>query len=255
MELREALLLLLAGCGAGLMNSLAGGGTLLTYPALLEVGLTPTVANATSTVALWPGSLAGYWGFRSAIGPARLWLFRWLLPSLLGGLLGAYLLLWTPERRFAELAPWLILFATLLFGFGQLSTRSPETQTNLWARGRLFSIGSWLAQLGVATYGGYFGAGIGILMLGLLAAAGMTEIHAANGIKNLLAASINGVAAAVFLVEARVAWVPVGYLLTGALLGGWIGPRLGLRLGPESSRWLVVGVGVVVTLHLFVKLR
>ncbi len=254
MESGSALILLLAGCGAGVLNSLAGGGTLLTYPALLEFGLAPTVANATSTVALWPGSLAGYWGFRKHLGSARRWALWLLIPSLVGGLLGAYLLLRTPEKRFAEFAPWLILLATGLFAFKATvfgSSGSIAMVSSPWG----VRVGALGVQLLVGIYGGFFGAGIGILMLSLLATLGVEEVHAANGIKNLLAASINSVAAAIFLLEARVALPSAGIVLVGALVGGWIGPHLGFRLGQQGSRWLVVAVGTTVAIHLFLRVH
>lgn len=251
MDAGPALGLWLAGFCAGILNALAGGGTLLTFPALLASGLPPTVANATSTVALWPGSLAGHLSFRNRLGATGKELRWMLLPSLVGGGLGALLLLATPERRFAELAPWLVLFATLLFASRTRLASGPVAEESI-SRPKQFGAG--LLQLAVGVYGGFFGAGIGILMLALLASLGVANVHRANSIKNLLATGINGVAACIFLGASRVSWPPAVVVLAGAIFGGWVGPPLGLRLGSEGSRRLVVLVGAGVSAYLFLRL-
>ena len=177
--------LIASSAGAGVMNAMAGGGTILTYPTLLFLGESPITANATSTVALWPGAAASMYGYRREVAANREWLKTLFLPSLLGGSLGAVLLLRTPARSFQKLAPFLILFATVLFMLQGVVAR--------WARAEAREAGRtggsrWVAaslyQFGVGVYGGYFGAGIGILMLAVHGFLGLSDIHAANGIKN-----------------------------------------------------------------------
>ena len=170
-----------SAAGAGAMNAMAGGGTILTFPTLLFLGEPAITANATSAVALWPGSAASLYGYREEVRAHRDWLGKLLLPSLLGGALGAVLLLRTPARTFERLAPFLVLFATLLFAVqGAISRGSgaPGTVTP----GRLAA--AWIVQFFVAVYGGYFGAGVSILMLAVLGFLGVADIHAANGLKN-----------------------------------------------------------------------
>lgn len=243
--------LVAAGAGAGVMNALAGGGTLLSFPTLVFLGIPAKIANATSTVALVPGALASFAGYWPEARSHRRWLTVLLLPSLLGGACGSLLLLATPERTFARLAPWLVLFATALFAW-QSRRRGPvsddETPPDPAVRGsRALAVAS---QFGVALYGGYFGAGIGILMLAILAALGLTNIHAMNGLKNFFGTCINGVAAAIFLVSGAVDWRAGLPLLIGAVAGGYAGAHFGRRIGRQRARQAVIAVGLVVTLLL-----
>jgi len=241
--------LIAAGAGAGVMNALAGGGTLLTFPALVLLGVPAKIANATSTVALVPGALASFAGYWPEARSHRRWLTTLLWPSLLGGAAGSLLLLATPERLFSRLAPGLVLFATLLFAW-QSRRAGPappddETPPDPAMRGsRLLAIA---AQFGVAVYGGYFGAGIGILMLAILAGLGLTNIHAMNGLKNFFGTCINGVAAALFLASGAVDWRAGLPLLVGAVAGGYAGARFGRFIGRERARRAVIVVGVLVT--------
>ena len=197
MSTNEVLTLLAAGIGAGVMNSVAGGGTLLTFPALLFLGQDAITANATSTVALVPGSLASAAGYRRELAAHRRWLRVLLVPSLLGGALGSWLLLATPERAFAALAPFLVLFATVLFlAQGAWARRRTAIQREAPVSGDA-SIAplAWRSALAcqflIAIYGGYFGAGIGILMLAVLGFLGLSDIHGMNGLKNVFAFAIN----------------------------------------------------------------
>ncbi len=236
--------------GAGIMNALAGGGTLLTFPALLLAGVPAIRANATSTVALVPGAAASLAGYRREVGSHARWLKTLLVPSLLGGAIGSVLLLMTPEKIFARLAPWLVLFATLLFLF-QL----------LWARRRQEASApeptSWalasVAQFFSAIYGGYFGAGVGIVMLVILGSLGLTDIHAMNGLKNFFGICINSVAAAYFIVRGAVDW-PLALLMTaGAIIGGFVGANFARRIGKDKARVAVVVIGLGITVVLFLQ--
>ncbi|MDT5293229.1 MAG: uncharacterized protein QOJ76_109 [Acidobacteriota bacterium] len=243
-----------AAFAAGLINSIAGGGTLVSFPALLWTGRDPVMANATSTVALWPASLAGVYGFRRELkGGARLFLL-FGAPSLVGGVLGAVLLLWTPPETFARLVPFLILFATLLLAVQEpLSRRlrgeddEPRTPSRAWWAGAL------VFQFCVGVYGGYFGAGIGILMLAALGLLGFTDIHRMNALKNLLAICINGIAAAYFIASGKVYWTDVLVMSFAAVAGGYSGARLAYRLGRRFVRLAVIVLGLVMSVSLFFK--
>lgn len=248
----EVLALAASGVGAGAMNALAGGGTILTFPALLLVGESAKVANATSTVALLPGAAASLAGYRDEVRTHRGWLGTLLAPSLAGGALGSLLMLATPERLFARLAPWLVLFATALFALQSLrrARRAPAAPEPAGApappadgRRRL---GAGVAQFAVAVYGGYFGAGIGILMLVVLDFLGLSDIHAMNGLKNFFGICINGVAAAIFVVSGAVDWPAALVVLAGAVAGGYGGARFGRWIGPRAARAAVVAIGLLV---------
>ncbi|MBK9063995.1 MAG: sulfite exporter TauE/SafE family protein [Acidobacteria bacterium] len=236
--------------GAGIMNALAGGGTLLTFPALLLAGVPAIRANATSTVALVPGAAASLAGYRREVGAHSRWLTTLLIPSLLGGAIGSVLLLMTPEKIFERLAPWLVLFATLLFFFQILwARRRPEAhapEPSSWA---LASV----AQFFAAIYGGYFGAGVGIVMLVILGGLGLTDIHAMNGLKNFFGICINSVAALYFIVRGAVDW-PLALLMTaGAILGGFVGANFARRIGKDKARVAVVAIGLGITIVLFLQ--
>jgi uncharacterized protein len=251
--LPQALILIAASFGAGVMNAMAGGGTILTFPSLVFIGLPAIAANATSTVALLPASLTSLFGFRDDVRLYQGWLKRLVLPSLIGGAVGSVLLLRTPEKTFASLAPLLILFATVLFMIQGLLARRATART-VDPQGEP-SQGRWtlavLLQLGVAIYGGYFGAGIGILMLALLGFLGLSNIHAANGIKNFLGFCINVVAAGYFVFKGAVVWPAALVIVGGGALGGYAGARFAKRIGRDKARRAVVVIGLVVTAILF----
>jgi uncharacterized membrane protein YfcA len=244
--------LVASSVGAGVMNAMAGGGTILTYPTLLFVGESAIAANATSTVALWPGALSSMYGYRREVAEHRDWLKTLFLPSLLGGALGAVLLLRTPVRTFEHLAPFLILFATFLFMLQGAVARWTRTAH---AAGRTPGrvVLSWVFQFGVGVYGGYFGAGIGILMLAVLGFLGLSDIHAANGIKNFFAMCINGVAAAYFILRGAVDWPVALILVVGAVAGGYGGARFARRIGREKARAAVVVIGLLVAAILLIE--
>jgi uncharacterized membrane protein YfcA len=239
--------LIASSAGAGVMNAMAGGGTILTYPTLLFLGESPITANATSTVALWPGAASSLYGYRREVSANREWLKTLFLPSLLGGSLGAVLLLQTPARSFQKLAPFLILFATILFMLQGAVARWARTEgkdvgpprTTRWTA-------AWLYQFAVGVYGGYFGAGIGILMLAVLGFLGLSDIHAANGVKNFFGMCINGVAAAYFVIRGAVNWPAALIMIAGAIAGGYAGAGFARKIGKEKARAAVVVIGFLV---------
>ncbi len=247
--------LLASSFGAGVMNALAGGGTILTFPTLILLGVPAIQANATSTVALLPGAAASMAGYRREVATHRGWLKTLFLPSVVGGAAGSVLLLKTPEKLFASLAPFLVLFATLLFLLQiVLSKRKgdPEAHAPHGPTATRWGVAA-LAQLAVAVYGGYFGAGIGILMLVLLGFLGLTDIHAMNGLKNFFGISINVVAAAWFVVNGAVIWPIALVMVAGATAGGWAGAHFARRIGREKARAAVVAIGLFVTAVLLVQ--
>ncbi len=238
--------MLASAAGAGMMNAMAGGGTILTFPALLLLGESAITANATSTVALLPGAAASMAGYRREVGEHRRWLKSLLVPSLLGGAIGSALLLRTPEKTFERLAPFLILFATLLFLVqGAVAKWSGAEHGDRPSRARF--VAASLLQFGVAIYGGYFGAGIGILMLATLGFLGLSDIHAMNGLKNFFGMCINFVAAAYFIFRGAVDW-PAALIMAGAAIaGGYGGARFARRIGRDRARKAVVAIGFAIT--------
>jgi len=253
MTFLHGLLIFGAAMLAGMINSVAGGGTLVTFPALIWLGQAPITANATSTVALWPGSLGGMWGYRRELRQSEPRFLVLIIPSLIGGITGAVLLRHTPPAAFARLVPFLILFATILFTVNEPVQRllrrqkaAASHQTGRWL------IGASLFQFLVAVYGGYFGAGIGILMLAALGLLGMTDIHQMNGLKNLFALSINGVAAVYFIVAGMVHWPEVSVMVVGAVAGGYGSAGIARRLGPRFVRRTVIVIGLAMTISLLI---
>ncbi len=252
MGLWQEVLVAAAAFAAGLINSVAGGGTLVSFPALLWAGRDPVFANATSTVALWPASLAGVYGFRRELEGGRRWVFLFGAPSLAGGVLGAVLLLRTPSETFGRLVPFLILFATLLLALQEpISRRLSVGRAEGERPSRKWLAGAALFQFLVGVYGGYFGAGIGILMLAALGLLGFTDIHRMNALKNLLAILINGVAAAYFIFSGAVIWADVLLMTFAAIAGGYSGARLAYRLGRPFVRRAVIVIGLVMGISLF----
>ena len=243
-----------AGILAGAINSVAGGGTLISFPSLVAFGESQIVSNATNTAALWPGSLSSAIGYRKDTPmPAGL-LATLLIPSFIGGILGAWILVSTPPGIFNIVVPFLVLFATLLFAFRDHITRkfrrnnSNEEYVSTGSR-----IWGFFFQLFVATYGGYFGAGIGILMLGSLSIMGLQDIHKMNAIKTPLAALINCTAFVLFAVKGLVAWDLALVLGLGAILGGYVGARSAKHLNPRILQVFVVVIGLVVSAWLLFK--
>lgn len=242
-----------AAMTAGAMNAIAGGGTLLSFPTLLWLGRDPIVANATNAVALVPGSLASAIGFRGELARTPLAARLLIVPSCIGGALGAWLLLRTPTRAFAQIVPVLILAATALFAAQQplrrqLARLAPRPTGALgWSAAAAF-------QFGVAIYGGYFGAGMGIVMLATLGVIGMDDLYEANALKNVFAVCINAIAAAYFIVGGAVEWPVVFVMAAGAVAGGYASPLVARRLGPGFVRRAVVAIGLMATAGTLVAL-
>lgn len=247
----ESLLVFVAAFIAGMINSVAGGGTLISFPALIWLGRDAIVANATSTVALWPGSLGGLLGYRRELGDSRRWMLWLAAPSIIGGIIGAALLLRTPSPTFEAVVPYLILFATVLFAVQERVTRALRDE---WKEpGRAWWAGAILFQFLVAVYGGYFGAGIGILMLAALGLLGLSDIHQMNGLKNFFALCINGVAAAYFIFSGAVNWPDVLIMSAGATAGGYGGAGLARRMGRAFVRRAVIFVGLAMAISLLFR--
>jgi len=262
-------LLFSVALAAGAINSVAGGGTLLTFPTLLWTGLVERIANATSTVALWPGQLSSFWGYRSEIGRQYATILALAVPSFLGGWLGATLLVRSRDDTFAAIVPYLVLIATCLF--------MAQEPLGRWLAARENRLGSpgaepsdipdpssfpfspfrWAAllvyQFFVAIYGGYFGAGIGILMLAGFGFLGLTNIHQMNGLKNINGMCINAVAAAMFIVERLVDWPAALVMAAGSIVGGYAGAGTARRIGQRNVRRLVVVIGLALSILLLVR--
>jgi uncharacterized membrane protein YfcA len=239
-------LLCLSAFAAGVVNAVAGGGTLLTFPTLVlamgGIRDAEAIANMTSTVALVPGSVAGAWGYRRELEGARPWLLLLLGPSLLGGVAGAFLLVWKP-KLFPSVVPWLLVAAALLFLLQpylsrKLPTTGPSALPGPWLCGVVAGF-----QFLVAVYGGYFGAGIGILMLSALGLMGLHDIHRMNAVKSVLAAVINGVSVVVFVLVGRIEWRFAPVMAVAAIAGGYAGARVGRLLPRSLVRWTVIVLG------------
>lgn len=243
-------LLFFAAMAAGALNSVAGGGTFIAFPALIFAGVPPIAANATCTIAVWPGALASVLAYRQELKLHQKKLPLMFAVSLIGGAIGAVVLLSTPAQTFEFLIPWLLLVATLLFIGSPYITRYLQTHPNqqilpLWC--------SILIQLCIAFYGGYFGAGIGILMLAMLSLLGMTHIHEMNALKTVLGSAINGVAVIVFIMSGVVVWKFAIVMVFGAVAGGYLGAHFARKIPKERIRLLVACIAMAMTAYFFLK--
>jgi uncharacterized protein len=236
---------------AGAINSVAGGGTLLSFPTLIWLGLNSVGANATSTVAIWPGTLGSAWGYRRELAQAEGRYLALIVPSLVGGLAGALLLKLTPPAVFDRLVPFLILFATILLMAQEAVQRRLKLGSGSGGTGWL--IGGMLFQLGVGVYGGYFGAGIGILMLAALGILGLNDMNEMNSLKVVFAGCVNGIAAVYFVWARMVYWPYVLVMAVGAIAGGYGGAGVARRLGGKTVRRIVIAIGFGMALSLFIK--
>jgi uncharacterized protein len=254
MSFTHTVLLIAAGFGAGAMNAIAGGGTILTFPALMLVGGNALRANTTSTVALIIGTVGSMVAYRRHVPRVAHWLKLFTPVSIIGGFLGGLLLTFTPSKLFEAMVPFLLLFATALFMLHSFFRRHAQhaAQEHVHPT-KLWLAGATLFQFGVSVYGGYFGAGIGILMLAALGLLGFTDIHRMNALKNLLAICINGVAAAIFIASGAVIWSDVLVMMFAAVAGGYTGARLAYRLGRRFVRVFVIIVGLVMSVSLFFR--
>ena len=238
-------LLMLAAFVSGVLNAIAGGGAFITFSALLLAGLMPVSANASSTVALFPGQAASTWAYRDDIRTVEEVSVRaFVAVSVVGGTLGAVLLVVTPNAVFAGLVPWLLLFATLVFAFGSYA-RGLSSRLRLGGRAVLG------VQFVISIYGGYFGGGIGLLMLAALTLFGMRDLHAMNGLRILLATLMNAAAVATFVVSGAVSWTETLAMGGAAIVGGYAGALAAKRVNPVILKRLIIGIGAVLTLYFF----
>src|SRR5271156_4518005 len=229
MTLEFVILIFVAGVLGGALNAVAGGGSFVAFPALLFTGVPPIPANATNTIALWTAAAASGGAYRKRLDVSRRVLIPLLSASLIGGLAGALLLLKTPAHTFMRVLPWLTLGATLLFAFGKkLAGSRGSVIEHDTTSGML--IGATLFQLAVAVYGGDFGGGMGIVMLAMLAALGMTDIHGMNALKTVMGTVINGVAVITFIAAHAVYWKHGMVMIVGGIVGGYFGAHYALKL-------------------------
>jgi uncharacterized membrane protein YfcA len=246
-QLFQNVAMVAAAFAAGVINSIAGGGTLITFPVLIWLGLDPKVANATSTVALWPGLFGGLFGYRRELEHSSAILLRLGVTSVIGGAVGAWLLIWTPSPTFARLVPFLILFATLLFMAQGPINRRLRLQSIIDEPKGSWWLGAIVFQFFSAMYGGYFGAGNGILMLAALGLLGLHDINRANGIKNFLGICINSIAVLSFSLKGLVVWPDALLMAVAATLGGYFGAKMAVRVGKVTIRRSIVVIGLVIT--------
>lgn len=251
MSWTEIVTLIAAAAAGGAINAVAGGGTLVTFPTLLAFGMPPVIANATSTLALVIGTSGSIYGFREHLGTVKPWMTRFVPVSIVGGLAGGVLLKFTSNEAFAKLVPFLILFATLLFLAQGLIRRWVDPDTH---RDRHHAIrGAILFQFGVAVYGGYFGAGIGILMLAALGLIGLTDIHQMNTLKTVLGSLINLVAALYFVFAGLIDWQRAGVMTLGAVAGYFLGAHYSQRISQLRVRQIITAVGFLLSAITFYK--
>jgi uncharacterized protein len=254
----QAIFLLIAAGIAGALNAVAGGGSFISFPALLFIRIPAVAANATNTVALWPGLAASTLAYLKRLNAPLRVLVPLLVTSIAGGWAGALLLLKTPQHTFLRLVPWLLLGGTLLFAFGN-SIRSFAGKTAVVDDLRKISwqaiVVSSIAELLLSVYGGYFGAGIGFVTLAMLSMLGMRDIHAMGAIRTLLAVAINAAAVVTFIVAGAVLWPECWVMVVGALAGGWFGAHYAQKADPRKMRAVVIGVGLIMSAYFFVTVR
>ncbi len=253
--LLHGIIMFAAAFVGSVMNSIAGGGTLLTFPLLIWLGLDPKIANATSTVGLWPGLFGGLFGFRKELEHSSAILVRLGAISVIGGAVGAWLLIATPSPTFARMVPFLILFATILFMVQGTINRWLQLQPIAADPKAFWWLGAMVFQFFSAIYGGYFGAGNGILMLAAMGLLGLHDLHRANGIKNFLGICINFIAVLSFSLTHLVVWHDALVLAAGALLGGYFGASMAVRVGQTWVRRGIVLIGFAIFLAMIWKLR
>jgi len=242
------LLLICSAFGAGVMNSIAGGGSFLTFPALVFTGVAPILANASSTVALFPGALASAWAFRKDLTSFQGVSFKALLVvALAGAVVGALLLLYTPERLFDAIIPWLLLASTLIFIFAP--RRAPLRQQVV----RIRPVPFLLVHFFLGIYTGYFGGAVGLITLAVWSLFGLTDIKAVNPNKILLGGLTNTAAVACFIIAGKVVWTPSLIMLVGAVAGGYTGARFSRRLSHQTVRGAVIAISIVVTIVFFLR--
>ena len=252
MDSRQAIFLFAAGVLGGAINAVAGGGSFVAFPALLFTGVPPIPANATNTLALWIGVTASGGAYRKHLNIATRVMVPLIAASVVGGLGGAFLLIKTPGQTFLRVLPWLLLGATLLFAFGKYLTRHIAAGIARDSSNAALT-GASIFELLVAVYGGYFGGGMGIMNLAMLAALGMTNIHEMNALKVVLGGVINGVATVTFIVMGAIAWSQGVAMTLGALVGGYFAAHYAQRLPQSWIRGFVIFVGAAMSIYFFVR--
>jgi uncharacterized protein len=253
LSITVAIILFLAGAIGGALNSVVGGATFIIFPALLFAGVPPVGANATSSVVVWPAALASVAAYRQDITLPRQLLLALGLASLAGGAVGAWLLLHTPSAAFVQLIPWLLLFASTLFSLGGvINSRLGSGGPGVHGSGKAV-LGVAAAQFVISIYGGYFGAGMGILMLAAYAVGGVGNINAMNGLRSALGLLINGVAIAWFIVARAIVWRPAVVMALGATITGYSGAAIARRVEPRKVKQLVMAVAWGMTVYFFLK--
>lgn len=250
-NIHTAGLLFLAAMLGGALNAVAGGGSFIAFPALLFTGVPAVPANATNTVALWTGLAFSGGAFREHLKVRRPVLVSLVSVSLVGGGLGALLLLHTPAGTFLRILPWLMLSATVLFVIGPRLTRSHASVAHDASLGYILAASFF--QLLVAIYGGYFGGGMGFVILAMLSAFGMADIHQMNALKTVLSSTTNGLAVAIFIYKHAVYWPQALVMICGAALGGYFGAHYSLKLPRAGVRYFVIAVGAGMTAYFFVR--
>ncbi len=242
------LILIIAALGAGLMNAVAGGGSFLTFPALVFTGVPSIIANASSTMALIPGSLASAWAYREDFhGVDNFPLRPLFIVSVVGGITGALLLLYTPQRTFDSVLPWLMLGATVLFTFGR--------QISQWLKSvvHIGPVTVVVAQLFIAVYGGYFGGAIGILMLAVWTVFGLSDLHVIAANRTVLGATMNAVAVVLFIAAHKIWWPQTVAMLIAAIVGGYAGARWAKKVDQRYLRGVITAISVCITVMFFLR--
>jgi uncharacterized protein len=252
LDFRQAIFLFAAGALGGAINAVAGGGSFVAFPALLFTGVAPVPANATNTLALWIGVTASGGAYRKRLNLSRRVMIPLILTSIIGGLGGAVLLIKTPAQTFLRVLPWLLLGATLLFAFGKHLTGRIAAGISHESSNAAIA-GASVFELIVAIYGGYFGGGIGIMNLAMLAALGMTDIHAMNALKVVLGGVINGVAAFTFIAMGAIVWPQAVVMTLGAIGGGYPAAHYAQKLPQSWITAFVIIVGAAMTVYFFIR--
>lgn len=254
MTWHQGLYLFSVALAGGALNSVAGGGSFISFPALVFAGVPPVNANATNTFALWPGTAASTAAYRGELAGHRRMMLPLILTGVIGGVIGALLLLHTPQATFMRMIPWLLLVATLLLTFsGQISKWIGVHALQMSGPSRRSIALAALLQLVIATYIGFFGAGAGIMMLAMFALMGVRNIHTMNGLKTLLATVCNGVALIAFIAARAIFWPEALLMTCGAVVGGYGGAWYAQKLPPKQVRWFAIAVGAGMTAYFFVK--
>jgi len=252
LNLSQAIFLFAAGVLGGALNAVAGGGSFIAFPALLFTGVAPVAANATNTLALWVGVTASGGAYRKHLNISRRVMVPLILTSIVGGLGGALLLIRTPPQTFLRVLPWLMLAATLLFAFGRHLTGRISAGISRESSNAAVT-GACIFELLVAVYGGYFGGGMGIMNLAMLAAIGMTDMHAMNALKVVLGGFINGVATFTFIATGAIVWKQGVVMTVGAIVGGYFAAHYAQGLPQAWIRAFVIVVGTAMTIYFFVR--